>query len=163
MKFTLRVYFFVVAGLIALLGIVSPVWSQTPTPTDIEILHEAIRANKKLMVAANMHLTETEDKSFWPIYDQYQQDIDKINERIGDLLRSYAKEYRNKTLTDEKARALIDEFLEIQMIEAKLQSAYVPKISMVLPATKVARYLQIENKVRALVRYDLANSVPLAK
>jgi hypothetical protein len=30
-----------------------------------------------------------------------------------------------------------------------------------LPATKVARYLQIENKIRALVKFELAAQIPL--
>ena len=34
-------------------------------------------------------------------------------------------------------------------------------ISKALPATKVARYLQIENKIRALVKFELAGQIPL--
>jgi hypothetical protein len=32
-----------------------------------------------------------------------------------------------------------------------------------LPVKKVARYLQIENKIRALIKYDLAQGVPLVQ
>ena len=163
MKFTIKAHLFVAAGLVALLGLVSPVWSQQMTKADMEILHEKIRADKKLFVAANMRLSEAEAKSFWPIYDQYQQDLAKINRKTGNLLQSYANDYRNKTLTDGKAKTLIDEFLAVQLSEAKLQGRYVPKISMALPAIKVARYLQIENKIRAVLKYDLANKVPLVK
>jgi hypothetical protein len=31
----------------------------------------------------------------------------------------------------------------------------------VLPATKVARYLQIENKIRSIVKFELAAQIPL--
>jgi hypothetical protein len=31
----------------------------------------------------------------------------------------------------------------------------------VLPERKVVRYLQIENKIRAIVKYELAGAVPL--
>ena len=61
------------------------------------------------------------------------------------------------------AKRLIDEFVSIEQAEAKLKGSYVPKLNMVLPAKKVARYLQIENKIRAIVKYDLAGGVPLVK
>jgi hypothetical protein len=39
----------------------------------------------------------------------------------------------------------------------------VPKLSNVLPGVKVARYMQLENKIRAIVKYELAREVPLAQ
>jgi hypothetical protein len=66
-------------------------------------------------------------------------------------------------LTDEKAKKLIDEALAIEVAEANLKSTYAPKLSKVLPIRKVARYLQIENKIRAIVKYDLAQGVPLVR
>ena len=50
-----------------------------------------------------------------------------------------------------------------EQLEARVRAAYVPKLRKVLPAKKVARYLQIENKIRAVVKYDLAAVVPLAQ
>ena len=130
-------------------------------PDNMQVLREKIRADKKLLVATNMELTEAEAKNFWPIYEDYQKDLQNINERLGKLLQSYATDYKNKTMTDDKAKKLTDEYLSIQQAEVKLQSSYVPKLSKALPATKVARYLQIENKIRAVIKYDLAATVPL--
>jgi hypothetical protein len=127
----------------------------------MQIVRDKIKADKKLLVAGNMDLTESEAKEFWPIYDDYQKDLRKINERLGALLKSYAADYNDKTLTDEKAKKLIDESLSIDQDELKLRSSYVPRLTKVLPATKVARYLQIENKIRSVLRYDLASVVPL--
>ena len=59
--------------------------------------------------------------------------------------------------TDDKAKKLIDE------AEANFKSTYAPKLSKVLPVKKVARYLQIENKIRAVVKYDVAQGVPLVQ
>jgi hypothetical protein len=128
---------------------------------NMEILRDKIKADKKLVVAANMELTEPEAKAFWPIYDDYQKDLEKTNERIGALLKSYATDYNDKTMTDDKAKKLIDESLAVDQDELKLRSSYVTRLSKVLPATKVARYLQIENKIRSVLRYELASVVPL--
>lgn len=134
------------------------------TPADnMQILREKIRADKKLLVASNMDLTETEAKGFWPIYDEYQKDLQKINHRVGSLLESYATDLRTKSLTDAKAKQLINESVAIEQAEANLKKTYAPKLRKVLPPKKVARYLQIENKIRAVVKYDLATGVPLVE
>jgi len=133
-------------------------------PTDnMQILREKVKADKKLLVATNMELTESEAKGFWPVYEDYQKDLAAINQRIAKLIESYAADYRSKTLTDEKAKKLVDELIAIEQAETGLKASYVPKLSKVLPQKKVARYLQIENKIRAAVKYELAAGVPLAQ
>ena len=142
----------------------APVRSAQDKPADnMQILRDKIKGDKKLVVATNMELTESEAKGFWPIYEQYQKELQKVNQRIGKVLDSYAEDNRRKSLTDEKAKKLIDEAVAIEQAEANLKSAYAPKLSKVLPVKKVARYLQIENKIRAVVKYDLAQGVPLVR
>jgi hypothetical protein len=137
--------------------------AQDKPADDMQILRDKIKTNKKFLVATNMELTESEAKGFWPIYDEYQKDLQKINRRIVSLLESYAADFRTKSLTDDKAKKLIDEAIAIEQAEANLKSTYAPKLSKALPVKKVARYLQIENKIRALVKYDLAQGVPLVQ
>jgi len=130
---------------------------------NMEIVHEKLKADKKLIVSKYMDLTESEAKQFWPVYEEYQKDLQKIHERMGNLLQSYAAEYRNKSLTDDKAKKLIDEWLAIERDDAKQRKSQVPNILKALPAKKAARYLQIENEYRYLMNYDLAVAVPLAQ
>ena len=137
--------------------------AQEKPADNMQILRDKIKADKKLLVATNMELTESEAKGFWPIYDQYQKDLQKINRRMANVLESYAADFRGKLLTDDKAKKLIEEAVAIEQAEANLKSTYAPKLSKVLPVKKVARYLQIENKIRAVVKYDLAQGVPLVQ
>jgi hypothetical protein len=81
---------------------------------------------------------------------------------MAEVINEYAVAYSKGAILDKTARKLIDEAIEIDMDEAKLKKPYVPKLSEVLPGVKVARYLQIENKIRAIVRYELASAIPLA-
>ncbi|MGE5217773.1 MAG: hypothetical protein ACM3SP_12295, partial [Chloroflexota bacterium] len=134
---------------VMLFGFVPVVLAQDKPADNMQILRDKIRADKKLVVATNMDLTESEAKGFWPIYEQYQNDLQKINQRMANLLESYADDFRNKSLTDDKAKKLINEALAIDQAEANLKSTYAPKLSKVLPVRKVLRYLQIENKIRA--------------
>jgi hypothetical protein len=151
---------FVVGVVIGLCGVASPGGAQDKPADNMQILRDKVRADKKLLVATNMGLTESEATGFWPIYEQYQKDLQRINRRLGNLVESYAADFRYKSLTDDKAKKLIDESVGIELAEANLKSEYAPKLSKVLPAKKVARYLQIENKIRAVVKYDLASGVP---
>ena len=141
-----------------------PLSSAQDKPADnMQILRDKVRADKKLVVATNMELTESEAKEFWPIYDQYQKELQKLNQRMAKVLDSYADDNRRKSLTDDKAKKLIDEAVSIDQAEANLKSTFAPKLSKVLPVKKVARYLQIENKIRAVMKYDLAQGVPLVR
>ncbi len=152
----LRPVVIVLAALIAV-----PASAQDKPASNMEILRQKIKADKKLVVAANMNLTEAEAKGFWPVYEAYQVDLDKLNERLAKLILQYADLYQKNMLTDEAAKSLLDEALAIEQAEVSLKQGYVPKLSAVLPTTKVARYLQIENKIRALIKYDLAGGIPL--
>jgi len=152
-----------VAMVVMLFGYAPLGMAQDKPADNMQILRDKIKADKKLLVATNMELTESEAKAFWPIYDQYQKELQRINQRIVKLLESYADDARSKSLTDDKAKKLIDDAAGIDQTEANLKSAYAPKLSKALPVKKVARYLQIENKIRAVVKYDLAQGVPLMR
>ena len=144
-------------------GVTIPAWSQDKPANNMEIVHEKLKADKKLIVTKYMDLTESEAKNFWPVYEEYQKDLQKIHDRLGNLLKSYAADYRSQSLTDEKAKKLLDEWLALEQDDAKQRKAYVPKVIKALPAKKSARYLQIENEYRVLLNYDLAATVPLVQ
>ena len=132
-------------------------------PADsMQILREKLKGDKKLVVAANMGLTEVEAKGFWPLYEEYQKELHQINDRLAMIIVSYAKEYNANSLTDDKAQALLDRYFRVEEAEIKLKRSFVPRLGKVLPGRKVARYIQIENKIRALVKYEIAGEVPLA-
>jgi len=141
---------------------VTPLYAQnTAAQTDMQILLDKVKADKKLLVAKNMNLTDAESQVFWPIYDSYQKDLWAINQRTIKLIKSYADAWNSQTLDDTVAKKLLNEWVAIQGSEANLTKTYAAKLSAALPAMKAARYLQIENKIRAVIRYELAANIPL--
>lgn len=152
---------------------VAPVHAQTkPAPAKpaaaapadtMQILREKLKGDKKLLVAANLDLTEAEAKKFWPLYEEYQKDLQKINDQIAMTIVAYAKEYNAGSLTDKKATELLNQSIAIEESETRLKRAFIPKLAKVLPGRKVARYMQVENKIRALIKYEIAGEVPLAQ
>jgi len=163
MKRSMKVTFFLTLVAAITMWMVSPVVAQDKPADNMQILRDKVKADKKLLVAANMDLTESEAKGFWPVYEEYQKDLTAINRRIGKLIESYAADYRANTLTNEKAKKLINELVAIEKADGGLQATYAPKLSKVLPAKKVARYLQIENKIRAALKYELAANIPVVE
>ena len=154
----------IVILLVVALGITPAFGQNAPgdKPGDnTQILLDKIKADKKFVVAANMELTESEAKGFWPVYEAYQKDLEEINKRTAAMLKSYADAWNTNSVDNEKAKKLTSDFLAILADEVKLMQSYVPKLVKVLPATKVARYLQIEYKIRTIVWSDLSSQIPL--
>jgi hypothetical protein len=151
--------FAVVAAITVL--VVSPVVSQDKPADNMQILRDKIKADKKLLVAANMELSETEAKGFWPVYEKYQDELFLLRGRTVKLIKDYTDAYEK--MSNDKAKALLDELMKIDSLGLKLRQAYLPKFRQVLPEVKVVRYYQIENKINAALNYELATNIPLMK
>ena len=149
-----------IAALLLATALAAPAMAQN---TNAEILLEKVKADKKLLIAKNMNLSEAEANAFWPIYEAYQRDLDQINVRLGRAITAYAEAYKKGPLPNDVAMQLLDEALSIEEAETQLKRSYVPKLNAALPGAKTARYLQIENKIRALVRMELADNIPLVQ
>jgi hypothetical protein len=141
--------------IICLFGITA--FSQEPSKGTMSAVRDALKAQKRAFIAVNIQLTEGEDAQFWPVYDSYQKDMGKINQKIGDMLVDYAKNY--ETLTDPEADQLLKKNLALEKEMLRLKTSYLPKFSAVLPAKKVARYYQLENKLQAVARYNVADKM----
>jgi hypothetical protein len=144
-------------------GLAVSAMAQTTGTTNMEILRQKVKADKKLVVAANLQLTDAEGTAFWPVYEAYQKDLQQLNQRMAAVIESYANAYNKGPIANDVAKKLIDESAAIDDAEVKMKSALAPKVLGVLPATKAARYIQIENKIRAAIRYELAAGIPLVQ
>jgi len=138
-----------------------PAVSQDKPADNMQILLEKIRADKKLLVAANMELTDAEAKAFWPVYENFQNELFLLRSRTSKLIKDYSESY--KDMKSEKAKALLDESITIESLGLKLRQTYLPKFRNALPEKKVARYYQIENKIQATLNYELAKEIPLVQ
>ena len=157
-KKSLRVVLMV---LMMVLGFAFYVAAQDEPANDMQIVLEKIRADKKLFVSENMQLTEAEAKGFWPIYEKYQDELFLLRSRTAKLILDYRDNYGK--MTNETAKKLMDELMTIESMGLKLRQTYLPKFRKALPEVKVVRYYQIENKIQAVLYFDLARKIPLMK
>ena len=134
-------------GLLALLAL--PAFGQTPAPApaksdkpaeNADILLAKVQADKKLLVAQNMGLTESEAKNFWPVYDAYQKDLGAINKRLNETVQAFADAFNAGPVSDDTAKKLTDQYLGIEQDEVNIKKTYAQKLSGVIPPAKIARY-----------------------
>jgi len=142
---------------------VAPVFAHETSDKFMETVREQAKLDKKALTTENLKLTYNEGKVFWPIYESYQKDLDKINERIENLIKDYAKEYNARSLTDKTAKQLISNYIVIEEDLVKLKKSYLKKFSAVISDKKLMTYYQMENKIQAILRFDAAIKIPLAE
>lgn len=132
-----------------------------PAEAEMQTLANTIRANRRALVSVNLNLSSEEAARFWPLYDQYQAEINAIGDKVVALVDDYIANFR--TISDDKAVALMTDYLAAEAERLKVRQAYLPKFLEVLPGRTVARFYQIENKMDAVVRYDLAATIPVVE
>jgi len=137
--------------------------AQEVTESSMDVLREQLGVDKKLVVEENLVLTEDQAAAFWPIYEDYQKELKAIDQRVVRLVNEYADAYNDLSITNAKAKQLIDEAIAVDEAEVVLRKKYAARLNGVIPAIEVARYLQIENKIRAVIRFDLADVIPLVE
>ena len=127
--------------------------------TDLQVLVDAIRANRKALIAVNLGLNAEEAGKFWPVYDRYQQEINTTGDRVTAIVEDYITNY--PTLSNEKALQLIKDYFAAEAERVATRQKYLPEFAKVLQGRAVARFYQIENKMDAVLRYELAGTIPV--
>ena len=126
---------------------------------DLALLRRNLRSEKKQIIAMNLSLTDTEATKFWPLYDQYADEMRKHNDEFYAVIKDYAA--NQKTLTDAQALSMIKRWSAIQVETAKTRQKYVDLIEKALPGRKAALFFQIDRRIYALMDLQVASEIPL--
>jgi hypothetical protein len=153
--------------LLVLLG-TSSAFGQASDPNVLENqdLAEAralLQAGRADTIREELRMTDAESAGFWPIYDEYHADIVIVRDRQTKVIAELFRRYRGATLSNEYAEKLIEDGFAIKFDLLEIQEDYVRKFRKVLPALKVARFYQLENKMDAHIDAQLALFVPLVE
>jgi hypothetical protein len=145
--------------LLTLMLLVVPVLALADEALDLK--KKIMFDQKRLVVMENMEFTEEEAAAFWPVYDKHQEELFQVNQRGAKLILAYASVYQ--TLTDEQAVKLVDEYYDIQDDRLTVMKKMAVDVGKVLPGKKAFRYMQVESKLSAIGRFELAKEIPLAR
>jgi len=158
----MRVISIFVTALLLLAAAPSPAQVNEPLVTrdnEIEAARKLMAQERKLVIAGELVLTPAESEAFWPLYNEYQEEMRIIGDAEVALITEFAENY--STADDEFAERVIKESLDIDMRALKLRKKYLKRFNKVLPALKVAKFYQVENKLNAVVNYQLASMIPM--
>jgi Spy/CpxP family protein refolding chaperone len=139
--------------------VIAPAFAQAAE--DPAVLLAKVQADKKSVVEKSMNLTAAEAKKFWPLYEKFQRELEAPHREYALAVRDYVG--AEKSMTDANATRLARVVLAASVSEAKIRERQFKEVSKVLPGIKAARYVQIENKIHAIQRYETAKAIPLAQ
>jgi len=120
-----------------------------------------ILVNRTQIVLNTLELNKEQVDAFSPVYLDYWEEMNLINDKLADLILDYSDNFEN--LTDEKALSMLDGYLDVQKKKIALKKKYVKKFKKVLTPKKLVQYYQTENKLDAIIMMELAAGVPLVK
>jgi hypothetical protein len=126
-----------------------------------QLLIAQIQGDKRAIVLSTLQLTDAEVQAFTPIFDQYQAEMKKLATRYSDVLSKFASNY--DSMTDDAAEDILKESFKVREDRDDLLKDYAKRMGKKLPATKVLRWVQIENKMGALLDWQMAQIIPLAR
>lgn len=135
----------------------------TVSADEVQDGREMIREGRLEIVRAELSLTDAEGSAFWPIYSTYRAETDAIQDRYAAMIGEYMRRYEDADLSDEYADELIVSFFGIKQELLDVKVKFLPQFRDVLPALKVARLIQLENKIAAEIDAQLALVVPLVE
>ena len=144
----------------ALAATLTPAFAQTAADP-MQQVRDSARKDKRAFIEQQLKLDETQAKDFWPLYERYQKELLAINRRSTVAVVEYVNV--QDRLTDGAAEQLLREFTAIDADRAKLNQTYLKRFLKVLPGKQVARYYQLESKIRADQDYDTASQIALIK
>lgn len=124
-----------------------------------EVMRSVLSTEKKAAVADVMNLSEEEGKAFWPLYNEYQSKLYAIGTKDLEIIDRFIKNY--ESMDDETATAIMSDYEKMEADKVKLRKSYMPKFTKIIGARKTLTYFQTENKIEALINYELAQTIPL--
>ena len=130
-----------------------------PPRDALEVLRSDLKADRKAMIAEGMQLTDQESEAFWPIYRSYRQEMDKVTDRLVELILEYSDLYPN--VPEEKANDMLRQYMKMEANLLEVKAKYLKKLDKILPATKVFRFAQLDNRFDLGTRAAMAASIPL--
>jgi Spy/CpxP family protein refolding chaperone len=128
---------------------------------DLQAIQKAARSDKRGLVAKTLDLTPAEAKKFWPIYDTLQRDLTSLNRERNVALETLAN--RDRPVSDAYAKQVVNDLMSIEEQEIKALRKASNASLRALPPRKAARYMQLEQKLRAAQDYEIAIAFPLTQ
>ncbi len=148
-------------ALVSFSGVIYAETQQELFDKEIKFSREVLSKQRQDLIIKNMSLTAYDEKKFWGVYNRYRDEMKPILDQTVTLLTEYSNSLKNKNLTDEMAIEFTETAIMLQGAKLALRRDYIKEFKAFLKPKQVARFIQLETKIDAIINYDLARKVPL--
>jgi hypothetical protein len=149
------------SAIVLLLSISTTASAQTALDEQIALARQSAHTDRQVVIMGNMSFSSEESAQFWPKWKEYRAAIAANNDRTLALIKDFAGHYEE--MTGQKASELMTDSFSIKMQNLVIKQNFAKELTKFMPAQKVMRVIQIENKVDAAIDLQLASEIPLAK
>jgi len=125
----------------------------------IQEARAVMATDRKVLIRKTLGLTREEEETFWTAYREYAEDMDEVNQLRVKVITDYAANENN--FTDDVAKQMLKDYFKFEKEQAKVKKKHASKFKKSIPESKVARFYQIENKLDAIINFNLAMQIPL--
>lgn len=125
----------------------------------VELLRSDVRSQTKEVLTETMGLTDAQSAKFWPIYNEFDLQLRKLNDKKLAGIKDYANNY--DSMTDAKADELVNLMLDLESQRNELKKTYYEKFRQQLGGIIAARFLQVENQILMVIDLQIASSLPI--
>ena len=125
----------------------------------IALLRLNVRQQKAEMMGAVMQLSAADAAKFWPIYEQYDKELTKLNDQRVANIQDYASSYDQ--MTDAKADELIQKAMSYRKQQSELLAKYYEQVKQALGGITAARFIQVEEQLLLIIDLQIDSSLPV--
>jgi hypothetical protein len=126
----------------------------------LEVTRQAAETQRRVLVAGALPMTDAEARGFWPLFDDYEKARRPLDERTNRVVTDFLA--AGASLTDAQAATLLGDWLKLEEARVLQKRDFAARMGRVLPARKLLRFFQIDNKLDAVIRADVTRQIPLA-
>lgn len=134
--------------------------SERLIPDDyLNLLRIDLRATKAEVVTDAMELTAREAEVFWPLYQEYDEALSRLNSERINVIREFMANFSN--IDNERAREFSRRSFEFSRRRMELLEKYTRRIDKAISPVLAARFAQVEGQLLMIVDVQLASDFPL--
>jgi len=125
----------------------------------IELLRSNVRQQKDEIMGAVMALNVDQAAKFWPIYEEYDAELTKLNNVRVANIQDYSGNYDQ--MTDAKADESVQNAFHYRKQRSELLEKYYGRVKASLGSIEAARFLQIEDQLLAIIDLQITSNLPI--
>jgi metal-dependent HD superfamily phosphatase/phosphodiesterase len=146
--------------LLTVLVLCTAQWSWAQTTHDVaNIVRAELLTEKSVLMTGAMELTDAQSEKFWPIYREYENELNKITDKRLAAIKSYAENYAS--MTNDKADDLVEDLFDLEEDRSDLREKYYKKMKKALDSVTAARFVQVDRQIATLVDMEIMEMMPL--